>query len=129
MTGLELLEKHPLTAKVVRDWFLDQMLESFKDDSVPDGFKNYMREQGVENDKVGIMIDLNPRMLFDVFDDNKVFIEVYMFPDDTFTCKISNGATTQSWKTRREAEAFSIEAAFDILENKLTPKEITDENE
>jgi hypothetical protein len=78
-----------------------------------------MLEQGIEDDKMAIMIDANPRMLFDVFDDNKVFIEIYMFPDDTFTCKISNGATTQSWKTRKEAESFAIEAAFEILEDKL----------
>jgi hypothetical protein len=129
MKGLELLEKHPLAAKAVRDWFLDQMLESFKDDTVPDGFKNYMREQGVENDKVGIMIDLNPRMLLDVFDANDVIIETIVFPDKTFSCKIGMQATTNSWKTRKEAEAFGIDAAFEILEKKLTPKELTDENE
>ena len=31
MTGLELLEKYPLTAQIVRDWFMKSMLESFKD--------------------------------------------------------------------------------------------------
>ena len=121
MNGLELLEKHPLTAKVIRDWFLEQMIESFKDETVPDEFKDFMRQQGVENDKVGKMIDVNPRMLFDVFDDNDLFIEIFMYPDVTFTCKIGNEATTNSWKTRKEAEAFAVEAAFEILEKKLTP--------
>jgi len=119
MTGIELLEKHPLTAKVIKDWFLEKMIESFKDEDVPTEFKDFMREQGVENDKVAKMIDANPRMLFDVFDENKIFIEIYMFPDDTFTCKISNGATTNSWKTRKEAELFAIEEAFLILEERL----------
>lgn len=128
MTGLELLEKYPLTAKVVRDWFLEQMLESFKDDSVPDGFKNYMREQGVENDKVGIMIDVNPRMLLDVFDDNQVFIQINVF--NTFSYSINEGdAISGSWKTRKETEAHAMSTAFEILENKLTPKELNDENE
>jgi len=129
MKGLELLEKHPLAAKIVRDWFLNQMLESFKDETVPEGFKQYMLEQGIDNDKVSILIDVNPRVLLDVFDDNKIFIETSLYPDDTFTCKIGNQATTNSWKTRREAELFAVEAAFEILENNLTPKEETDENE
>lgn len=121
MSGLELLEKHPHTAEVIRAWFLEQMIESLKTEDVPDEFKDFMREQGVGYDKLAVMIDANPRMLLDVFDDNKVFIEIYMFPDDTFTCKISNGATTQSWKTRKAAELFAIEAAFEILEKKLAP--------
>lgn len=121
MNGLELLEKYPLTAKVIRDWFLEQMIESFKDETVPDEFKDFMRQQGVENDKVGKMIDVNPRMLFDVFDENDVVIETSLYPNGEFTIKIGNQATTNSWKTRKEAEAFAVEAAFEILEKKLTP--------
>ena len=120
MSGIEMLEKYPLAAEVVKGWILEQMLESFKDDSVPEDFKNYMREQGVENDKVAVMIDAQPRFLFDVFDANDIIIETIVFPDKEFSCKIGMQATTLSWKTRREAEAFSIDAAFEILENKLT---------
>jgi hypothetical protein len=78
---------------------------------------------------VSILIDVNPRVLLDVFDENKIFIETTLYPDDTFTCKIGNQATTNSWKTRREAEIFAVEAAFEILEKQLTPKEEIDENE
>ena len=129
MKGLELLEKYPLTAKVVKDWFMSQMLESFKDETVPDGFKKYMLEQGIENDKVAILIDTNPRNLLDVFDEYDVVIETSLYPNGEFTIKIGNEATTNSWKIRKEAEAFAIEAAFEILEKQLTPKEKTDENE
>jgi hypothetical protein len=101
------------------------MIESLNDENVPDDFKNFMREQGVEINKLATMIDANPRMLLDVFDENKIFIEIFMFPDDTFTCKISNGATTQSWKTRKEAETFAIEAAFQMLEDKLGEERMT----
>ena len=80
-----------------------------------------MRDQGVHNDKVGVMIDANPRMLLDVFDENEIVIENSLYPDGTFTIKIGNQATTQSWKTRKEAELFAIEAAFEILETKLAP--------
>ena len=122
MKGLELIEKYPLAGKVVKEWFFKSMLESFKDDSVPDEFKEFMLEQGIEDDKIGTLIDVNPRMLLDVFDENEIVIENSLYPDGTFTIKIGNQATTQSWKKRKEAELFAIEAAFEILENKLSPK-------
>ena len=122
MKGLELLEKYPLSATIIREWFLEKMLESLNDASISDEFKEMMKAAGIEDEKIGILIDVNSRMLLDVFDDNKIFIEVFLYPDDTFTCKIGNQATTQSWKTRKEAELFAIEAAFEILENKLSPK-------
>jgi hypothetical protein len=96
------------------------MIESFKDENVPEGFKSFMLEQGLENDKVSVMIDANPRFLFDVFDENDVIIETIVFPDNTFSCKIGHQATTNFWKTRKESEVFAIEAALEILEKKLT---------
>jgi hypothetical protein len=119
MSGIELLEKYPLASKVINDWVMHQMLESFKDESVPQEFKDYMLAQGVENDKLAVMIDTQPRFLFDVFDHNDIMIEIMIYPDKTFTCKVDNRGTVQSWKTRKESEAFAVEAAFDILEEKL----------
>lgn len=122
MKGIELLEKYPESAKIIRAWFLEKMIESLETADVPDDFKDMMRETGIENDKLSIMIDSNPRMLLDVFDDNDIVIENSLYPDGTFTIKIGNQATTQSWKTRKESELFAIDAAFEILENKLSPK-------
>ena len=120
MKAIELLEKHPLSAKLVRDWFMERMIESVRgDNEVPEDFKNFMLEQGIENDKLSIMIDGNPRILFDVFDKHNIIIETSLYPNGEFTIKIGNHATTNSWKTRKEAEIFAIEAAFDILENQL----------
>lgn len=68
MDGITLLKKHPLAAKVIKDWFMKSMLESFKDENVPEEFKQFMLEQGVEDDKVAKLIDVNVRILFDVFD-------------------------------------------------------------
>ncbi len=123
MTGLELLEKYPLSAKIVKDWFIKSMLESFKDADVPEDFKQFVLEQGIEDDKVSKLIDVNVRILFDVLDGNGIVIETSLYPNGEFTIKIGNQATTNSWKTRKEAEIFAIDVAFDILENKLSPKE------
>lgn len=120
MKAIELLEKYPLATEVVRDWFIRKMMESVNNDNdVPEDFKKFMIDEGIPNDRLCIFIDANPRSLFDVFDENNLFIEIFMFPDVTFTCKINNGATTNSWKTRKEAETFAIEAAFEMLEEKL----------
>jgi hypothetical protein len=127
MSGLELLQKHPLVANVIKEWFLKSMLESFKDETVPEEFKQFMLEQGVEEDKVGTLIDVNPRMLLDVFDANEVFIFIhYMDVKDNieFFYSFRNIDTNpvKSFKTRKEAELSAIEAAFEILENQLSPK-------
>ena len=119
MKGLELIIKYPAAGKVIKEWFLQSMIDSFKDDTVPEEFKQFMLEQGIEEEKLGTLIDVNPRMLLDVFDDELIFIEIFLYPDNTFTCKIGKQATTISWKSRKEAELYAIEAAFDILEEKL----------
>ena len=124
MTGLEMLEKHPLSGALIRAWFLEKMLESLETNAVSDEFKQMMREAGIENDKISILIDVNPRMLLDVFDDELIFIETFLYPDNTFSCKIGKQATTNSWKTRKEAELFATEAAFEILEEKLNDARI-----
>ena len=122
MKGIDLLQKHTASAVVIRAWFLEKMIESLQTSDVPDDFKNMMRETGIEDDKLAIMIDANPRMLLDVFDENDIVIETLLYPSKEFTVIICRQATTNFWKTRKEAELFAIEAAFEILENKLSPK-------
>ena len=120
MSGLEILEKYPYTAQVIRDWFLEQMIESFKDETVPDEFKDFMRQQGVENDKVGKMIDVNPRMLFDVFDENDIMIIIGYHENFGFNYAVCEDEDQQRYyKTRKEAESSAIEVAFEILEETL----------
>jgi hypothetical protein len=120
MNTKEILEKNPLSAEVVRKWFTNKMFESIqKDDTVPEEFKNFILNEGLSNENLIIFIETNPRSLFDVFDDNKIFIEILLYPDGEFTCKIGNKGTTISWKNRKEAEESAVEAAFDILEEKL----------
>ena len=131
MTGLELLEKHPYVTEVIRTWFLEQMIESMKDQSVPDEFKDFMRGQGIDNERLSTMIDANPRMLFDVFDENDVIIIIKYHDNFGFTWAVEEADEQSFYKTRKEAEHFAVEAAFDILETKLTPAvkeiEVTDE--
>jgi hypothetical protein len=142
MKGLELIEKYPLAGKVVKDWFLKEMINSFKDESVPSEFKDFMLEQGVDDDKIGTLIDVNPRMLLDVFDENGLYVHIvpihsviephvpkmkFLIGIDTLESLDDTPSTPYS--TRKEAELFAVEAAFEMLENKLTPKELIDETD
>ena len=128
MEGLKLLNKYPESAKIIRAWFLEKMIESLQTSDVPDDFKNMMKQTGIENDKLAIMIDSNPRMLFDVFDDNDVIIQIIPIKEDKvkYLSRVDQFETpydfTRPYFTRKEAELAAIEKAFEILEERLGEK-------
>ena len=118
MTTNELLDLYPIATEVVRDWFMDKMAESFKNQELPDNFKNLMREQGIPNDKLIKLIEVNPRVLFDVFDDNSVIINV-VHSNGVFSWDVNTVKSLDSYSSRREAESASVQRAFQILHDKL----------
>ena len=114
----ELLDLYPIATEVVRDWFMDKMAESFKNQELPKDFKEFMREQGIPNDKLVKFIDVNPRVLFDVFDDNGVIINV-VHSNGVFSWDVNTVKSLNSYSSRREAESASVQRAFQILHDKL----------
>jgi hypothetical protein len=129
----ELLAKYPLATEVVRKFFFDKMIasvESAKD--IPAEFKQSLMNEAITDERLIIFIDSQPRTLFDVFDENEVFIFIhYMDVKDNveFFHSFRNIDTNpvKLFKTRKEAELFAIEAAFEILENKLSSNEVTEQ--
>jgi hypothetical protein len=119
MTGLQILEKYPLSAKVVKGWFMRSMVESLGDTSVPEEFKEFMLKQGIEDEKVAKIIDVNVRILFDMFDENNVIIIIKYHDNFGFTWVVEE-AEGSFYKARKEAEHAAIEQAFEILEEQLT---------
>lgn len=122
MNGIELLEKYSKAATVIKQWFLERMLESLKDETLPETFKEYARQQEIDNDKIGKLIDGNPRTLFDVFDENDLSINIVRTPNRTegWEWEIMQESVENSiCKSRKEAELFAIEAAFKLLNEKL----------
>jgi len=118
MTTNELLDLYPIATEVVRDWFMEKMAESFKNQELPKDFKEFMREQGIPNDKLVKLIDVNPRVLFDVFDDNGVIINV-VHSNGVFSWDVNTVKSLDSYSSRREAESASVQRAFQILHDKL----------
>jgi len=135
MKGQELLKEYPLAADVVRKWFLNQMIESLKTESIDEDFKNFMREQGIEDDKLGTLIDVNPRMLFDVFDENNIIMQIIPIKEDEvkYLSRVNQFDTPYDFKrpyfTRKAAEENAVIECFKLLEEKLTPIDLPKINE
>ena len=124
----ELLEKHPLTTEVVRTRFFDQMTASFADETVPEEFKEMMKQEGVTNERLSILIDAQPRTLFDVLDENEIYINISRGDSGNFLWGWSDIEKTYVkdglFKTRKESELLAIEKAFELLEERLKPIEL-----
>jgi hypothetical protein len=118
MTTNELLDLYPVATEVVRDWFMDKMAESFKNQELPKDFKEFMREQGIPNDKLVKLIDVNPRVLLDVFDDNGVIINT-MCRSGLWSWSVDETKSADFYPSRRLAEKNAVECAFQILHDKL----------
>ena len=100
------------------------MLESLNNDSLPEDFKEHVRNEGVDDDKIVAVIEAGPRALFDVFDENEIYIFIhYMDVKDNveFFYSFRNIDTNpvKLFKTRKEAERAAIKQAFEILNSKL----------
>jgi len=121
MSSQELLENYGKAASVVKDFYLAKFLDSMEDsENLPENFKEFAKEQGIDNDTVAKMIEAMPRALFDAFDAHEVYVGItpnlligginFKYTVDT---KSGEGAT------RVEAEKKAIELAFEILNEKL----------
>jgi DUF438 domain-containing protein len=120
----ELLEKHPLATEVIRTWFFDQMVASFADESVPEEFKEMMKQEGVTNERLATLIDVQPRTLFDVFDENNIYIGTLLDESNGFWWTINENKSTVGYTYRKNCEIAAIENAFDLLEERLKPIEL-----
>ena len=114
----DLLEKYPYATEVIRDWFMQKMIESLENQALPENFKDYMRSQGVPNDKLATIFKENPRALFDVFDANDVIINV-LYTEQGFTWSVNDVKNIQYYQHRKEAEKDAVERAFQLLDEKL----------
>jgi hypothetical protein len=118
MTMLELLKEYPNSANIVRQWFLNKMLNGLKDDSIPEGFKEYMKQKGVDDEKITDILQNSPRSMFDVFDDNGLYIEITR-ADDHFWWAVNSSVYQEKYSTRKDAEKAAISESFKLLNEKL----------
>jgi hypothetical protein len=129
MKGLELLEQNPETAKLICSYYLEVMLESLNDESLPEDFKDHVRAQAMDNRNIAAILDGNPRNLFDFFDSHDMYIDVRPFTDGSFSysiiANIGTSGSSEVYKTRKEADGNAVETAIKQLESTLT-KSVSD---
>jgi hypothetical protein len=122
MTGAELLETYPKAAAAIKEFYYGKMIESLEEDNdIPQEFKDMVQAQQFDSEYVATFIDTNPRFLFDIFDQNELYIGIIpTYTNDgvvfqyTLTTLISG-----EQPTRIEAEKAVIELAFKMLNNQL----------
>jgi polyribonucleotide nucleotidyltransferase len=117
---LELLQKYPEAGKVVKDHFLSKMLDSLNDDNIPDDFKEHVRNMGIEDEKIARMVGNAPRSMFDVFDENDLFINVtFDHTDRMFRWSVDGQMDSQTYIFRKAAEQEAVAEAFKLLNERL----------
>jgi len=126
MKAIELLETYPRAAEVINEFYRSKMIESMDTADVPDDFKEMLKQQEFDNEYVAKFIDANPRILFDVFDSNSVYIEILidLTKDDALFSYVIDGDMMSNvegilYNSRIEAEKVAIEKAFQLLIDKL----------
>ena len=118
MNSLQLMKDNPKATAIVKQWVLDRLLDSLKDSSVPDDFKEFVKVQDIDDDKVATIIDAGPRMLFDVFDEHELYINIDMTAGH-WGWEVGSSVENAVCSSRIEAEQKAIEQAFKLLEEKL----------
>lgn len=123
MTALELLETYPKAANMISQFYQQRLIQSMNTDNVPEDFKELLKQQNFDNLYVSKFLDANPRILFDVFDENGIFVET-LYMENKFHFTIVNEgegvlAEPESFDTRIECDRFAIRSAIKLLNDKL----------
>lgn len=120
---LELLQKYPEAARVVKSYYLDLMLSSINNEDLPEDFKEHVRAQGIDDDKIAVIIGSSPRSLFDVFDDNGLCIQITGDNTVGWFWEVDGTIDNAVCNSRKEAEKLAVEESFRILNEQICQTE------
>ncbi len=118
----ELLEKYPKAAKVVKDYYLELFMKGLEGKDFDEDYLEHVRSQEPQISILENILESSPRALFDVFDDNHIYISMNIKVNSGgvhFACGI-NEAVTATYFTRLFAEKEAVSKAFELLETKLS---------
>jgi hypothetical protein len=122
MKGIELIEQYPKASEVVLEWYKNKMKDSLNISTLSEDIKESFNDYIIGLDHISIMIDNNPRFLFDVFDENDIYIEIfvdYKSNSANFSYTVLNDemySNPLTYTSRKEAELAAIEQAFKLLD-------------
>lgn len=128
MNALKLLQENPNAAQVIKQYYVELMLNSLDETLLPENFKEFLKEQGIDDDKVAQMMEANARNVYDVLDENGFIISItYDATFEKFYWFINGDSHKIACSTRKQAESDAVAAAARRLERKLNP-EINEED-
>lgn len=128
----ELIEKYPKATDIIVKHFLEKLLESLKDDRLPEDFKDSVRERGVKPDTILTLVEEAPRQLFDVFDENEIYIDVSVHQVISPTSKLVKFSfqipgvvvdDLEYFDNRISCERKAVEEAYKLLDQHDTRKD------
>lgn len=124
---IEILKQHPKAAEVMKDYYIDLMIESAQD--LPAHFKEFLQEKGLEMSNIADMMETAPRNLFDVFDKYDIIISItYDRNTNKFCYLVNEYEEKDQFDTRKEADKDAVGTALTLLEAKLNALEKTNED-
>lgn len=121
--GIELLEQYPKASEVVLEWYKNKMKDSLNISTLSEDIKESFNDYIIGLDHISLMIDNNPRFLFDVLDENDIYVEIlvdYKSNSAKFNYTVVNDemySNPNTYSSRRNAEMAAIEQAFKLLDN------------
>jgi len=122
MEAKELLEQHPKTTSLLREWWMRKVKEALDTSGISDEYREMVEATPVDDVQIERTIDGNPHTLFEFFDENGIYIEQSIFRGDgiTYSCFIGEDTyPCNEFDIRRKAERDIINDAFEMLEEKL----------
>lgn len=114
----ELLVKYPKTTALVKDFYMEKLLNSMKgNENLPEDFKEFAKLKGIDDENVIMMMEAAPRQMFDVFDAHEIYVEIGL--GRNFRWRIGENSWSKDYEFRIGAEKDAIAQAYELLENKL----------
>lgn len=117
----ELFKQYPKVAESIKDWYYNKW-GGWDNTEVPQEFIEMMK--GKIEKIMYSSIDTNPRILFDFFDENNIYIGVFpkFFTENdslNFICTIWKYNEDKVFSNRKSAEEWGITEAIILLNNKI----------
>lgn len=125
MKEKELFEKYPEAYKIIKEWYINKLVETSKD--TPEEFIEAMKDR--IDGMIYSVADNNPSFLFTLFDEHDIFIFTVLLDGNLFGYKIFTGTTVSkdsplmlisddNFPVRKCAEKAAIIEAVRLLDEK-----------
>jgi len=119
---IKLLKKNKLVTKALQTWFTERMKKAVADSNNEEWMEHFIQSE-ISVEKLAPVIELNPRSLFDFFDEHQVYILPTMNEEEEFSATINSKKIINCYFTRIEAETEAVIRAFPLLELNLDTDE------